>query len=264
MITAVLPSAPHPSQNLMSLYNLTGIQASVARKDPVTGEGGVKLRKSYEGKVKELGLEGRNKATKGKAELQGLLDPDWSLDMGDGKNMFQHRMEDCMLGEHDENQLLSMLGSALDMRPGHLPKPEHEYWKSTLGLDDSSLAASANKAASPTAAPPAAKSLLTKTAPGAALRGSAPASPKMVAGRPDRAGKKRRYDERSWEGYDAAEDGYDANGERRGSDGGGKRQKRKVRGRRQYGFYAESSNGLCDDNDGCGLSPQASSFSWPA
>ncbi|KAL9033478.1 MAG: hypothetical protein Q9214_007498, partial [Letrouitia sp. 1 TL-2023] len=48
----------------MSLFNLQSLASSVARTDPVTGEKINKMRKSYEGKVKALGLAGRNRAVK--------------------------------------------------------------------------------------------------------------------------------------------------------------------------------------------------------
>ena len=230
------------------------MQASVARRDPNTGEKINPIRKSYAGKLKDLGLDGKNKATKNQDELAGLLLPDWSMDIGGGKTVWQDQRADALLGEHDSEQMLSMLDRALDMRPGRLPKAEHDKWQSILGLDEASIAVAAvapgkqtNASATPAAFSPgttntgmaprtAATNLLSKTAP---MRNSAPASPRSnIAARPERAGKKRRYDESSYEGYD--DDGYSTGGMddtgRRGSSGG-KRQKRKVSGR-QDGLYS--------------------------
>ena len=212
----------------------------------MTGEKINAIRKSYAGKLKDLGLEGKNKAAKNQGELWGLLHPEWSMDVGGGKTLWQERKEDALLGEHDSEQMLSMLDRALDMRTGHLPKGEHEHWKGLLGLDDTATAAAVpsklNVAATPaftpgaTAPKTAATNLISKTAP---MRNSAPSSPRnTIAARPERAGKKRRYDESSYEGYE--DDGYSTGGVddtgRRGS--GGKRQKRKVSGR-QTGFYSQ-------------------------
>ena len=254
---AIPPLVPAPDIDLMSLYSLKNLQQSVARRDPVTGEKINVLRKSYTNKVKDLGLEGRNKATKSLPELSELVNPGWNRLEADGKTAWQTQRAEALLGEHDTDAMLEALDSAMaGMRPGHLPKTEHARWKDLLGLDEA-----ANAAAAATTKPPPHPSssvplaqgsktgapnpaFLAKTAPGAALRTSAPASPRNasgpgVASRPDRAGKKRRYDESSYEGYE--DDGYDTGGmedsNRRGS-GGGKRQKRKVSGR-QPGFFSE-------------------------
>ena len=169
------------------------------------------------------------------------------MEYPDGRSAWQTEREGALLGEHDTDKMLSMLNSALDMRPGHLPKQEHERWKADLGLDETATATTTTTAPGskplPIAAAPnktPASNLLAKTAPGA-VRNSAPVSPARhpaPSRQPDRAGKKRRYDESSYEGYE--DDGYDTSDtQRRGSSGGtGKRQKRKVSGRKS-GFYAQ-------------------------
>jgi hypothetical protein len=172
----------------------------------------------------------------------GLVDPGWSTKLPDGRTWWQDQRGDALLQTEDDGELaLSKLDAALGgMRPGQMPRAEHEQWKNSLGLDESPAILNAPAIKQPpvpaTARPPTAASVfLAKTAPGAAIRSSAPASPSRGAGRPERAGKKRRYDESSYEGYDQ-DDGYstggvDDTGGRRGS-GGGKRQKRqKVSGR---------------------------------
>lgn len=212
------------------------IQASVARKDPVTGEKINKLRKSYEGKVKDLGLEGRNKASKNLRELESLVDPEWDIVVPDGRTFFESAREHVDFSERGAEEMLSMLGSALNMRPGKLPKAEDAQWKNLLGLDDLTAAKAASttgSAATTLPAKTAASHFLSKTSPATAVQRSAPASPRGTgmgagagSGRPERSGKKRRYDDASWEGYD--EDGYSTGdgGSRRES--ASKRQKRKV------------------------------------
>ena len=257
--TAIPPTQPHPTQNLLHLYNLQRIQSSVARRDPHTGDKINKLRKSYEGKVKDLGLEGRNKASKGQAELEGLVDPGWDDDLGDGRTAWQDRMGDTMLGQHKADSMLGLLDTALDFKPGQLPGPEHSHWRGLLGLDESlpkptptTTTTGPNLTTGGPSKPPT-STLLSKTAPATAAsasRNSAPASPRNHHDtRPERAGKKRRYDESSYAGYQEGyeDDGYSTgNGVdeagRRSSGGagggGGKRQKRKVSGRLVEGFYA--------------------------
>ncbi|KAF2171300.1 hypothetical protein M409DRAFT_18413 [Zasmidium cellare ATCC 36951] len=221
---------PHPSLDLIQLYSLQRIQASVARRDPRTGEKINKLRKSYENKVKALGLEGRNKATQNSNELQGLLDPGWNFEHEPGVTYWQAKVRDSnmQLGNKDaEDEIFSKLSAAFDLHPGRLPPKEHKEYQSMLGLDDpaAGVKPAMNKA------PNGPVSAMAKTAPAAQIRNSAPASPGNMAGRPDRANKKRRYDDSSFVGYQEGyeDDGYSTGGMddtgRRGSNA--KRQKRK-------------------------------------
>ena len=203
----------------------------MARRDPITGEKINKLRKSYEGKLKDLGLEGRNKAVKDPEDtLAKLVDP--MLDnVVDGDTWFtKDRLIDRGLDFSLEGmeQTLGLLDTALGgLKPGKLPLGEHEQWKGLLGLDDvkPASAPAIHQPAKPTAGRLPVNSVLAS-----GLRSSVPASPKSAALRPERAGKKRRYDESSYtgyaEGYD--DDGYaTGEGSRRGSTSN-KRQKRKV------------------------------------
>lgn len=212
----------------------------------MTGDKINRLRKSYVGKVKELGLEGRNEAKQGQAELEGLVDPAWSMELQDGRTLWQDHKGDFILGEHNQDSLFELLGPALDMRPGHLPSAEHNQWKNMLGLDDSSLTKPTPTSTSPSATTQptktAASNLLSKTVPATAVRNSAPASPRNLTARPERAGKKRSYKDASFDGYAEGfeDDGYSTGGMdepgRRSS--ASKRQKRKVSGRMK-GFYAQ-------------------------
>lgn len=238
--TACPPSQPHATQNLIELYGLQSIQQKVARKDPITGEKINKMRKSYATKVKDLGLEGKNKAVSNQGELAAILDPDWNAMTANGSTWWDERWQELRLDdEKAQAQVLSKLDSALHMEPGRLPAKEHEEWKSTLGLDDSASLAKAAPAPS-AVKQPAINAHLAKTAPAAAARGSAPSSPRNGI-RPDRTGKKRSYRDSSFEGYNDGfeDDGYstggvDDTGRRRDST---KRQKRKV-SVKDAGFYA--------------------------
>ena len=236
--TVVPPSSVPLTANLLELYDLTGLQASVARRDPVTGEKINPLRKHYANKVKALGLEGKDRPMKKSGELFGLVDPLWDSEVADGRTMWQAGREDAPLESNaDEELALGKLSSAFSgFKVGHFPKNEHEQWRDLLGLDEVPVPAVNGAVKQPplpsitgTKAPTGTAAFLAKTAPASAVRNSAPASPSRFPARPERSGKKRRYDESSYEGYD--DDGYSTGGVddtsgRRGSSG--KRQKRKV------------------------------------
>ncbi|EMD00955.1 hypothetical protein BAUCODRAFT_42577, partial [Baudoinia panamericana UAMH 10762] len=221
----IAPTRPLPSENILSLYSLTVVQASVARKD-AAGNKINKLRKSYENKVKALGLMGRTKPQEGKNELLGLLDPGWDMDIGQGRTMFEAHAAECLLGDRaSEQDLTSKLNVALRLAPGHMPRTEHEKWKNLLALDEPRVGTPVQAATKPVGLQmnPA----LAKTAPGQpGPQFAVPRSPLAVNGvaRPERSGKKRRYDESSYAGYHEGyeDDGYstgggDETGARRGS-----------------------------------------------
>ncbi|KAI4728306.1 Rox3-domain-containing protein [Aureobasidium sp. EXF-10728] len=180
-------SRPHPNQDLIHLYGLQSIANSVRRTDPVTGEKINKLRKSYEGKVKTLGLSGKNKPTDVEGELRGFMQ--W-----DEGSWYDQRIHGRELDKADSSSLMANLGRALTMNPGTLPADEHNKWKAILGLDDG------NKTPSQPVNKIAAHPQMLK-AQASSMRASAPASPRASHPngiRPDRSNKKRRYDESSY------------------------------------------------------------------
>ncbi|THZ16397.1 Rox3-domain-containing protein [Aureobasidium pullulans] len=197
-------SRPHPNENLINLYGLQSIANSVRRTDPITGEKINKLRKSYEGKVKNFGLTGKNKPTDLNEELRGLLQ--W-----DPESWYDQRVHGRELDKAESSPLMATLGRALTMNPGTLPADEHNKWKSILGLDDG------NKTPSQPASKIPAHSQMLK-AQASSMRASAPASPRASNPngiRPDRSNKKRRYDESSYTGYNESyqeDDGYSTGG----------------------------------------------------
>ncbi|RMX96566.1 hypothetical protein D0868_11110 [Hortaea werneckii] len=258
-------SQPHPNTNLLTLFNLTRLHSTIARKD-AAGNKINKLRKSYEGKVKALGLQGSSRPVKGNAALQGLVDPAWDLEVGpEGETLWDAQrggggggMMDVGGEKDDEggdgggggvkrrNVLENEKGLsglmtdferivAEGLRPGRLPAPEHKRWEAVLGLNDSNAAANSGAGGKGAAAGLARSrgaagagddgsaaaagrngnphsSLLSRTSAAAAagsgaggMRASAPASPAAAAAggssRPERTGKKRRYDDASFDGY---------------------------------------------------------------
>jgi hypothetical protein len=221
---------PHPSQDLLTLYGLSPLAASVARNDPITGEKINKMRRSYEGQVKAFGLAGRNKAVKledntpgGLVDLINWPDEEWHVQKVSGKE----------LEKGLSATMLAKLEKAMKMEPG--PVPKNDEWENILGLEKLKppvpLPEQKGKVAvSGTAKQQKMNGTAIKTAPGT------PAADE--AARPKRTGKKRRYDERSFEGYgegfvddDGANldaDGYTSEEGSRKS-GASKKKRKKVR-----------------------------------
>ncbi|KAI6865351.1 hypothetical protein KC323_g4382 [Hortaea werneckii] len=252
---SIPPSQPHPNTNLLTLFNLTRLHSTIARKD-AAGNKINKLRKSYEGKVKALGLQGSSRPVKGNAALQGLVDPAWDMEVGpEGETLWDAQRGGIPGGEgggdvdgdggehgsegHRSRNVLENekgLGGIITdferivadgLRPGRLPAPEHKRWEAVLGLNDSNAAANSGTGGKGAAGWARGKvaagsgddgsagrngnphSVLSRTSAAAAgagsLRASAPASPAAVgvggSSRPERTGKKRRYDDASFDGY---------------------------------------------------------------
>ncbi|KAF2153103.1 Rox3-domain-containing protein [Myriangium duriaei CBS 260.36] len=215
-------SRPHPTQNLVNLYSLSDLASSVARRDPVTGAKINKLRKSYEGKVKKQSLPGRNKPTVLEGELMGLME--WADEAWYDQKIYGRELENALdplkgrLWRSEEGSAATKIDRALQLNPGRLPRDEDQTWRATLALDEPA-------SAQPKAAPPkpTALSAVNGLKPGltTGMRASAPASPAArspgAVDRPDRAGKKRRYNDQTFEGYAesgwAEDDGYSTGGD---------------------------------------------------
>ncbi|TKA69533.1 hypothetical protein B0A49_07067 [Cryomyces minteri] len=183
-------SRPHPSQNVISLYGLDQLAGTVARRDPITGDKINKLRKSYEGKIKPLGLAGRNKPVPMKGELIDILgwpDEEWYAQKVHGKD----------IGKGQTEALEAKLDRAVRMAPGRLPPEESNKWKNVLGLDEGVLAKPIQALTKKTTQQPGQE--VGQAQP--VTRVAATASPRTEPTRPARQGTKRRYDESSYQGY---------------------------------------------------------------
>lgn len=162
----------------------------MARTDPVTHEKINKLRKSYEGQIKNFALAGRNKAVKDE-----IPEGQWS-----SLNMMMLEPEESwyaskVMGKKIEvtPELEARLQKAMFLQPGRTK--DHEHWEDLLGHE---------KPRSVQVQDPAGK----RAVPGAIQRpqvnGNGGRTLSHAAGeaiRPRRTGKKRSYADNSFEGY---------------------------------------------------------------
>ena len=176
------------SQDLFSLYSLNEIASQVARTLP-NGEKN-KLRKTYKGKIKDLGISGKfdvavreDDAPDGFLAMLRQPEEEWAIESRQGKEI--------------ENGLgaavRSSLGTAMTMSKGTIPKSS---WDSSI-LGELDL---------PEAKTQTTPTLAKQIATGAGQKGVNPAvmqprNGKVEVARPKRNIKKRGYEESSFEGY---------------------------------------------------------------
>jgi hypothetical protein len=179
-----LQPKPHPSQDVIKLFNLSDIAKSVRRVDAVTGEKINKLRKSYEGKVKELKILGRNKAVSTPGEwtpnLMGVPEDDWVNTNVRGK-------DPAVIAQGVD--FMAKLNRACQVLPGKLPVDKDTLYKGIIGLEE-------QIAVKPVR--PAGLDALRKPVPHAH---TTPPSPAIKLARPGRVSSKRSYVDSSFSGY---------------------------------------------------------------
>lgn len=216
--TAPDANKPDPSFDLVSLYGLGPIAQTVARIDPVTGEKINRLRKSYEGKLKGLGLAGRNKPLKSDTEggslgsLSKLMEwpeEEWHQQCVYGKQIQVADIDSALHG---------LQTRAMQMQPGTVPN--NDFWEDVLGHEKPAKAqGDSGKKGAPT---PGGRPSMTPHMPSTG-------SQEPERSRPSR-GRKRHYDDNSFVGYgegyadDDEDPGFYSNGE-----GTGKKKRKKVR-----------------------------------
>ncbi|EUC37677.1 hypothetical protein COCCADRAFT_85121 [Bipolaris zeicola 26-R-13] len=183
-------SRPHASQNLIRLYRLEPLASSVARNDPVTGEKINKLRKSYEGHIKQMQIAGKPKATKMDGVFRDLLMLPEEIWL---PNHVQNREADKTALTPDGTGLTPDFSQLLDsafagMGPGPLPNADAAKYKAYLGTDD-------------TVKPKAQDAPPQRTTP---YTSSAPTPNNHINRglvRPERSGSKRAYTDAAFQGY---------------------------------------------------------------
>jgi hypothetical protein len=148
-------------------------------------------------------------------ELEGLIDPGWDELTQNGITLWQEQNPTANTEGPLKNDMLANLDAALAFRHGRLPKDEYKNWNYQLGLNAPPLKPAATNTTAMKDIPKTATSNFLKANIGPLASRSAPSSPANPLGRPDRTGKKRSYQEGSWEGYG---DFDDASGKRRRHD----------------------------------------------
>ena len=188
--------------------------------DPNTGEKINRLRKSYEGKLKGLGLAGRNKPVKHEAGAPGGLiqltmwpEEEWQNQKVIGKEIKVAGIDSAL---HD------MQMKAMKMEPGTVPN--NDFWEDVLGHEKQSKHMGTGDAGKK-----ALGGSSSTSRPGTQTNGTAAApaeAPERT--RPSR-GRKRNYDENSFAGYGEgyADDDDDA-AIYSNSDSVGKKKRKKV------------------------------------
>ncbi|KAJ5168213.1 uncharacterized protein N7482_003807 [Penicillium canariense] len=213
-----IATGPDPSWDLISLYGLGSVAQSVARIDPVTGEKINRLRKSYEGKAKALGLAGKNKPVKQEVAAPGSLrylslwpEEEWQNQKVFGKPI---KIADM------DSALLSLQTSAMQLQPGSVPN--NDFWEDVLGHEKPAKTPGSGDIAKKAGPTPSGRSPMQADMPLAASQEPA------ERGRSSR-GRKRHYDDNSFVGYgegyadDDDDTGFYSNGE-----GSGKKKRKKV------------------------------------
>jgi hypothetical protein len=185
--------------------------------DPVTGEKINRLRKSYEGKLKGLGLAGRNKSIKQEVGQPGSLrhltlwpEEEWQNQKVHGKPI---KVSDMDLALQD------LQSKAMRMEPG--PVRNNDFWEDVLGHEKPAKHATPGDTGKKAAPTPSGR-------PSAQSYATSPQIQDTERPRPSR-GRKRHYDDNSFSGYgegfvdDDEDPGFYSNGE-----GTGKKKRKKV------------------------------------
>lgn len=211
------------AQDLLSLFGLQPLAASVARTDPVTGEKINKMRKSYEGKVKNFKISGKARAAQHHPE-HGMSLSDmvrWPEEEWNNQKVFGKLV---MSGLPPATTM--KLEKVMQMQPGPIPNGASWHstsWEEIIGIEKSKPI--------PAGPDPRAKSAVSAAKTNGYVNGNRPyaintQATNSEAARPKRTAKKRRYDDLSFEGYgegyvDDEADIVDAGGYSSG-DGGSK------------------------------------------
>lgn len=198
------PKQPDLSQDLFQLYGLESVAASVARFLPDGKKNG--LRKTYKGKIKDLGINGKFDVSVQDEDAPGGLmmmmrepELEWSVSkVAGGLDLRQYhgRKVEQKTWPTDKTPQ-TVLKRALTFNPGIIPRG---LWDdSAIRLDGDKDKTGAQKSGSHIASQKISSSFSPANL-GANSGGYRPPKQQEIA-RPKRAIKKRGYDESSFEGY---------------------------------------------------------------
>lgn len=183
----------------------------------MTGEKINRLRKSYEGKLKGLGLAGRNKPVKQEPGAPGSLrhmtlwpEEEWQNQKVFGKTIKVADMDSA---------LLSLQTRAMQMEPGTVPNSD--FWEDVLGHEKPTKHQGPSDTGKKTAPATGARSSFQPTVPSVSVQ-------EAERARPSR-GRKRHYDDNSFVGYgEGYADDDDDTGFYSSGEGTGKKKRKKV------------------------------------
>ncbi|KAJ3574606.1 hypothetical protein NPX13_g4304 [Xylaria arbuscula] len=185
-------SSPRMSEDLFEKFGLTGIAAEVARTKP-NGEKNA-LRKTYKGQIKTLGLSGHFDVVKKEPsafmELLMIADEDWQNRVVSGKD----------IEKGFPPTIQSNLTKATTLVKGSIPKA---LWDSSV-LGDLAPGHASKKSSSDQVPRATAPNTPALSAIGIVQKPNKSLAPQLDRAR--RLGKKRSYQDSSFEGYG---EGYD-------------------------------------------------------
>ncbi|KAI5286834.1 hypothetical protein KEM54_006471 [Ascosphaera aggregata] len=224
------PVGPNVSIDLISLYGLGPVARTVGRNDLITGEKINRLRKSYEGKIKPLGLSGRNKPVRhmpgepgGLLGLMALPEEEWQNQKVFGKDI---RVPEPDSARH------KLLLRATKCEPG--PLPNAAYWEDLLGHEKGGKADRLGDHLRRSVSVVDGSRRDNNASPVSAFNSAAPSpsfpQSEYASNRPKRTGKKRSYQDNSFSGYGEGFIDDDADGDSAYDDESakGKKRRRKV------------------------------------
>ncbi|KAI1266730.1 Rox3-domain-containing protein [Xylariaceae sp. FL1019] len=184
-------SSPRMSDDLFEKFGLAGIAADVARTKPDGSKNA--LRKTYKGQIKTLSLNGHFDVVKKDPsplmELLGVAEEDWQNRVVSGKGIV-----------HGLTLSQSTIAKATTMAKGQIPKA---VWDSSV-LGDLAPGQAPKRSHDQPSRPTAPGTPNPSTVAGAASKAGKPLTSQMDRAR--RLGKKRSYQDSSFEGYG---EGYD-------------------------------------------------------
>ena len=153
------------------------------------------MRKSYEGKVKTLGLAGRNRAVKHDNDTSmGLLQmTQWPTEEWHNQKVHGRDVRNGL-----SQGTVEKLGKAMSMRPGEVPDTAQYNWEDVLGIDRTKPIPTLDKQPKK---PNGQDNSVKINGQINGVRAQSDRMPITEANRPKRTGKKRRYDDHSFEGY---------------------------------------------------------------
>lgn len=171
------------------------------RKDPKTGEKINKLRKSYEGKIKDLGIAGRNRAVDGEGDFETLMA--WPEEEWRNQRVFGKEISTGLGGDFEQRLERAL---RLPAPQAKLSEAENDRWRALLATEEPTKPRQASFGPAMTE--------VTASVSATAPSGKAAVRSGRGLDRPERSGKKRRYDDASFAGYgegfvDDALDGSD-------------------------------------------------------